>query len=528
MDESEEIRHRRERADVLRHQVLERLEALGGRRVQGRQETRAALLDGVELILSPRLDDDLAGARRAQPHALVRVARHDDTFRYVPLLIRNIEFADSSTTRFLDASSLDDVASRATSRVGAVPRSSQSVTRSVFGLAHATRVLQALRLADPSNRVVLVDRHQRAWWWSLSDAPHQRLSFAAYDEAYEERFHLLRCLESTSELPSRPFWHRECVECPYHEVCREELEAVDDVSLVNFTSRSHQEILHHLGVHTRHDLANLDPAQCRRGGTLDSAPPVERLLADSLEHVQELVYRARSALSNHLLRKVEVEEMGCPRGDVEVDVDMESCEDRTYLWGARVRSSVHLTNLPSGYVSFVSWDPLSPELEARVFVEFWTWLEEVRAIARQSGATFRAYCFWAQAEDGAMNRALDTLGDEDLRTRVEEFRRRENGEWIDLHEVVSQHIQTDGPTGLKKLARAAGFEWRDESPSGEASLRWYREALADSPDAGTWRARLLAYNEDDCAATAALRDWLNGPARTLAHRDEWPPKSTAS
>jgi predicted RecB family nuclease len=30
----------------------------------------------------------------------------------------------------------------------------------------------------------------------------------------------------------------------------------------------------------------------------------------------------------------------------------------------------------------------------------------------------------------------------------------------------------------------------------------------------------MDYNEDDCRATKALRDWLNGPARDLAHRDD--------
>ena len=35
------------------------------------------------------------------------------------------------------------------------------------------------------------------------------------------------------------------------------------------------------------------------------------------------------------------------------------------------------------------------------------------------------------------------------------------------------------------------------------------------------RARILEYNEDDCRATKALRDWLNGPAKALAHRDDF-------
>ncbi len=525
VEESAEIAYRRSKAEEMRARVLTRLEDLGARRVRGRSDTLTALERGIEIILSPVLPDDVPGRRRAQSHALVRVGRRDDTYLYSPLLIRNIEFTDPSPTRFLDVSSLEGLTSRETTREGATPRSGPSIARSVVSLAHATRVLEGLGVADTLARVILVDRHERAWWWSLNVPPGSRLSWSAYDTAYEERRALLDALEEALPEPvSEPYWHRECPDCPFQSRCREELLARDDVSLVQFTSRAHQDLFHHFGVHTRADLAALDPSRCDGPATRGEDPPVEHLLADTVEHVGDLIYRARSALSGGPLRKVAPELLQCPRGEVEVDVDMESCEDRTYLWGARIRLARPVEGVVEGYVSVVSWDPLTAEVEAEVFARFWRWFDSVRHHAERAGATFRAYCFWAQAEDGAMNRALNTLSDPALRARVEHFRRRETGEWIDLHEVVSHQIQTDGPTGLKKLARAAGFDWRDESPSGEASLLWYRHATSDEPDAPRWRERLLAYNEDDCAATAALRDWLNGDARHLPSRDVWPPQ----
>ena len=89
--------------------------------------------------------------------------------------------------------------------------------------------------------------------------------------------------------------------------------------------------------------------------------------------------------------------------------------------------------------------------------------------------------------------------------------------------VVKAQIQTSGPLGLKVLARAAGFEWRDDNPSGEASMLWYESARESDEAAQRWRERILDYNEDDCRATRALRDWLNGAARELAHRDDVDP-----
>ncbi len=121
-----------------------------------------------------------------------------------------------------------------------------------------------------------------------------------------------------------------------------------------------------------------------------------------------------------------------------------------------------------------------------------------------------------------MNRAVTPALDggpsaEDL----DEFRRARPRQWIDLHDIAKRQLQTEGPLGLKQLASAAGFRWRDANPSGEASILWYEEATRDeSAAAHESRSRLLEYNEDDCRATKALRDWLNGPARQLAHRDE--------
>jgi predicted RecB family nuclease len=90
-----------------------------------------------------------------------------------------------------------------------------------------------------------------------------------------------------------------------------------------------------------------------------------------------------------------------------------------------------------------------------------------------------------------------------------------SSEWVDLHQLAKDQLVTQGPLGLKVLAGIAGFSWRDEDPSGEASIGWYEEATRDGSSAA--RERLLTYNEDDVLATRALRHWLDGPARSLPH-----------
>ena len=52
-------------------------------------------------------------------------------------------------------------------------------------------------------------------------------------------------------------------------------------------------------------------------------------------------------------------------------------------------------------------------------------------------------------------------------------------------------------------------------------MAWYEAARGGDP-AVTKAAvgRILAYNEDDCLATRALRAWLDGPARDLLDVEE--------
>jgi predicted RecB family nuclease len=241
----------------------------------------------------------------------------------------------------------------------------------------------------------------------------------------------------------------------------------------------------------------------------------------AIDKLDELIYRARVHRAGTVLLKVPVSQLSCPRADVEVDIDMESYNDVTYLWGAFVRTATELEGITEGYVSFAEWGELDATSESTLFGRFWQWFRALRSGVHEQGRSFAAYCFWAQAENGAMNRAIETAAPGcPSREEVDAFRLAHPNEWIDIHDVAKNQIQTEGPVGLKSLAGAAGFRWRDEYPSGEASMIWYEHTRLPGAEADAARQRLLEYNEDDCRATLALRDWINGAARTLPHRDD--------
>ncbi len=511
---SDEMMRRRLLAEEYRDAVLNGfVELEGAVSAPTLDATREALARGAAIIVRPRVSDDLTAHRRASVHALIRLGRRDERFVYAPLLVKNSEVVESSTTRQLLQSDLAQPSpAHATMTPGVCVRSTVSLTRSGIVLAHATRVLQAQGYGDENARVALVDRQRRVWWLELAGSQHPRFNLATYDALYRERRELLAAFDRWTlvggEFPTQPYWHRECEDCEFREHCRGVLDVRDDVSLTHYTNFEQQRLLHEFGVDTRRDLAGLDPERARLARrTPSDSTSREAVLGLAIERLDDLIYRARVHTSNSLLRRVEGEDMGCPRADVEVDVDMESDGERTYLWGAyvRVAAGATLEGVREGYHAFVSWEEPSAESEARVFAEFWAWFAALRDACAHRSLSFAAYCFWAQAEDGAMNRAVATGGGPSA-GELEEFRSHSPSQWIDLHEHAKAQVQTEGPLGLKVLARAAGFDWRDENPSGEASM-------------ASWRRRILEYNEDDCRATQALRDWLNGAARDLAHRD---------
>jgi len=57
---------------------------------------------------------------------------------------------------------------------------------------------------------------------------------------------------------------------------------------------------------------------------------------------------------------------------------------------------------------------------------------------------------------------------------------------------------------IKTIASYLEFHWRDQEPSGAASVRWYQQFL--STNDATDRQRILDYNEDDCRAMRIIVD----------------------
>lgn len=533
-----------------------------GRRLERERATEAALREGAQVVIRGRLPRDLAGRRVGEPDLLVRAGRGG----YRPVEVKDrMALVTESTSFGAEVSSIAHLdRDQSSHRRG---QWADQNAADLIQLAHYQRMLEAVDLAPQGGRRAgIIGREGVVAWynldspvWTRSQGRRGGTKFSTmdlYDAEFALRVEVLDAAvrhRSDPKVPYRvePIRINECPRCPWWVHCGPILEAgAGSVSLVPGSKEREYTIHLAHGVRDRRQLAELDHgtaellssgvdlrpllaaldrlpaatavadvvgsrkrAQLRR---LEEAgirvlsdarrldPATASYASDSLKALPERIDLARAALgSAPVYRRRGVERVVVPRGDVEVDVDMENAEEGVYLWGTLVSGA----GGEDGYRPFQTWTRLDRASELHRFRQFWTWLQEMRQRCRDRGLSFRAYCFSAGAENGQMRRI--TAGT-DLQVEVREF--VGSGQWVDLRQVFNQQLVTGAGTGLKIVARLAGFAWEVEDPGGEESMLKYDEAVGTGPDAVAARAWLLNYNRNDVEATFRLREWLDGGA----------------
>ena len=94
------------------------------------------------------------------------------------------------------------------------------------------------------------------------------------------------------------------------------------------------------------------------------------------------------------------------------------------------------------------------------------------------------------------------------------------GVFVDLYRVIRQGVQAGVESySIKRLEPLCGYERQVDLAEATASLIAVEAALEDGTAAGDAGLQTVAgYNEDDCRATLALRDWLEERRLDLAER----------
>lgn len=457
--------------------------------------TLTALEEGVAYIWGGLLPRDREAGRRGGIQLLVRTVDG-----YVPVLVVRHRITDpgegARTTELTDL----DPGNASTDP----DRKVRSHPRDQLRLAHTYRLLQAAGFAEPDRAIggVIGLDADVVLWHDLEAGtwPGGRTALEEYDSRFADRLAVARAAAAGEEPLAEPSRILECKGCPWWSTCEAELTRVRDVSLVVRGEDAME--LRRAGIATVDKLAALD---------IHDEPPIQWTGVS----FSDAVSLAKAWLADLTMVR-RVPEVTVPRGDVEVDIDMESFGDSgAYLWGCLLNGAD--IGVEHGYHSFATWEPLPTDDEARSFAAFWAWLTDVRRRTAAAGLQFRAYCYNALAENRWLYASAERFaGLPGVPSAAEVRAFVDSDEWVDLFRSVSDQFLCSHGKGLKVVAPVAGFAWRDSEAGGEASMRWYRDAVGmdgAEPDVAQ-RSRLLRYNEDDVLATYALRLWISERAMT--------------
>ena len=528
------------------------------------EATLAAASAGAALIIGGRLPADLAGHRVGEPDLLVAAA--GPGYRAVDIK-HHRSLTDRARGEPARCASLADLSLDA---AAPDPASAARRRRDdLLQLAHYQRMLEVGGLAAGGRYGGIIGVEHAVVWYDL-DAPlwrtpssggrtRLRSTMEVYDFEFAFRLDIIAvATESMADPATRPLVVpvkvTECAQCPWWSCCGPVLHAGSgDVSLLPRVGWRERRIHHDHEVADRAALAALDHTTASLvAAGVDLRPilgardrlPAATPLADVLgprkkaqlatlakagmetlsdaaalcprtasysdapmRDLPEQVDQARAALgASPVYRRRDVTEVTVPRGDIEVDIDMENTADGVYLWGTLVTTGTNRGRVSDGYRAFLTWERMTAAAEERVFIEFWAWLTDLQDAARASGLRLRAYCYNAAAENTQLGRLAAACGVAD---EVATFTR--SARWVDLYRVFDRQLITGGSAALKAVAPLAGFGWEVADPGGDEAMARYEQAAGPEgdPDARAW---LVAYNRNDTEATRALRIWLDGAA----------------
>ncbi|MGH9946937.1 MAG: TM0106 family RecB-like putative nuclease [Pyrinomonadaceae bacterium] len=353
-------------------------------------------------------------------------------------------------------------------------------------LALYAEILNRRGLND-SRQAFVIDATGERTKYDLSAAQGPRTPETWY-ELYE-RVRSEVSLLLANETSNDPAMCSSCKDCGWYASCKKWAAENDDLTQLFYVGRTVRDTL-------RRDLETSRIADI-------IAQDVDMLAAKKKSDKTFLKGIGESSLAKIILRgrlmkngsePVMHAAFPFPKAATELFFDIESdpTQDFVYLHGFWVRDSDG-----GRFVEFTARE-LSPAAEMKA------WAEAIGFI-RSFSADEMAIYYYSSYEKSTYRRMRRKFPEVIAEDELEEIFEHTNA--IDLYSVVTK--MTDWPLGsygIKAIAQYLKFKWRDETPSGALSIQWFNEYLTTGNNA--LLNRVLEYNEDDCKATMAVKDYL--------------------
>ena len=273
-----------------------------------------------------------------------------------------------------------------------------------------------------------------------------------------------------------------CNNCPWRKFCEQKARVQDDLTLISGLSRVNKARLIRAGIKTQRDAGRMDPAIANE---IKGLGPV--LVNKFREQAQVNLENKMRVFAEPEFREAPVEIFFDLEGDPLMAID--------YLIGMFVRE-----NGREEYISIVASNPEDEKIMWREFMDYMSGIKKDYVLYH-----------YAEYEKTHLKVLFERYGgDENLFGEI-------NYSLVDLRNVIRRSVYLPLlKYSLKYVARHLGFEWEvGDEASGANSILWYQQYLEDIEKNKAIMEKIIKYNEDDCRATAVVKDWL----KTLRKED---------
>lgn len=293
-----------------------------------------------------------------------------------------------------------------------------------------------------------------------------------FDVALQQARRLVAAQET-----SEPVLGSHCQLCPWFKHCERWVSQTSDPTGLFFIGKQ-KFALKAAGLYTIEDIAVMDVAAYTK-------PPkkIPRMGAATL---QRMKVRAQVRLSGLPLIRPGYTFPQRKR-EVYFDIEDDPTQGLTYLFGLLIKEG-------TGRPRFQYFVARRPEEEEATVRAFWNFL---------AAAEDDVYYVYSPKERTTLKHLM-----EKYHLDPGPFAAYEAREFDLYHDLIVEY--SDWPTysyGIKQIAKLIGFKWRDPDPSGANSIAWYNEYLANQSNEAAL-TRILQYNEDDCWAMVAVKDYF--------------------